>query len=110
MRSDTWHVSEHLLLLLSEARWVVGLLELTFNFSPLAFFHGLGHVVRAGSGRGLLRDDPGGGWFRLGLANVRGEVLRLHHLHVGVVVLGRWVLRCDPFSLLREMHSLILAI
>ena len=110
MRSDTWHVSEHLLCLLGEARWVVGLLELTFNFSPLAFFHGLGHVVRAGPGRRLLWDDPGGGWFRLGLADVRRKVLRLHRLHVGVFVLGRWVLCCDPFSMLREVHSFILAI
>ena len=110
MRSDAWHVRKHLRVLLREARRVIGLLELTFNFTPCAFFHGLGHVVRAGPWRSLLWDDPGGGWFGLGLADVCRKMLRFHDLHVGVVVLGRWVLSCDPFRLLREMYSLILAI
>ena len=106
----TGYMCEHLFVLLGKVWREVSLLELAFDFAPLAVFHGFGNVVGAGAGRGLFRDDPGRSRLGLGLTDVRSEVLRLHQPLVLVIILGRWVLRGDPLGMLRKVHSLITAI
>ena len=108
--ASTRHMCEHLFVLLGKVWREVSLLELAFDFAPLAVFHGFRDVIGAGAGRGLLWDDPGRGWLWLGLTDVRSEVLRPHQSLILVVVLGGRVLGGDPLSMLSKVHSLILTI